>query len=33
MSKKLFEKNYQFGFEINKYDGDKNYTITGEPLP
>ena len=29
MSKKLFEKNYPFGFQINKYEGDKNYTITG----
>lgn len=29
MSKKLFEKNYPFGFEINKYEGDKTYTITG----
>ena len=26
---KLFEKNYPFGFEVNKYEGDKNYTITG----
>ena len=29
MSKKLFEKVYPFGFEINKYEGDKGYTITG----
>lgn len=29
MSKKLFEKNYPFGFEINKYEGDRGYTITG----
>ena len=28
MSKPLFEKNYPFGFQINKYEGDKNYTIT-----
>jgi hypothetical protein len=26
---KLFEKVYPFGFEVNKYEGDKNYTITG----
>lgn len=29
MSKKLFEKNYPFGFQINKYEGDTVYTITG----
>ena len=29
MSKKLFEKVYPFGFEVNKYEGDKHYTITG----
>ena len=29
MSKKLFEKNYPFGFQVNKYEGDKDYTITG----
>jgi hypothetical protein len=29
MSKKLFEKVYPFGFEVNKYEGDRNYTITG----
>jgi hypothetical protein len=29
MSKKLFEKAYPFGFEVNKYEGDRNYTITG----
>lgn len=29
MSKKLFEKNYEFGFEVNKYEGDRGYTITG----
>jgi hypothetical protein len=29
MSKPLFEKNFPFGFEVNKFEGDKNYTITG----
>lgn len=29
MSKKLFEKTYPFGFEVNKYEGDRDYTITG----
>ena len=29
MSKPLFEKNYPFGFQINKFEGDRNYTITG----
>ena len=29
MSKKLFEKAYPFGFEVNKFEGDRNYTITG----
>jgi len=29
MSKKLFEKVYPFGFEVNKFEGDRNYTITG----
>lgn len=29
MSKKLFEKNYPFGFDINRYEDDKIYTITG----
>lgn len=29
MTTKLFEKNYPFGFQVNKYEGDKDYTITG----
>ena len=29
MSKPLFEKNFPFGFEVNKFEGDKNYTVTG----
>ena len=26
---KLFEKVYPFGFEVNRYEGDRGYTITG----
>lgn len=29
MSKRLFEKDYPFGFQINRYEGDRGYTITG----
>ena len=29
MSNKLFEKDYPFGFQVNKYEGDRDYTITG----
>lgn len=25
----LFEKNYPFGFSITRFEGDKDYTITG----
>ena len=29
IKKKLFDKEYPFGFTIFKHDGDKDYTITG----
>ena len=29
MTKTLFEKTYPFGFTVYKYEGDKDYTITG----
>lgn len=32
MSKILFEKDYSFGFTINKFEGDETFTITGSLL-